>query len=256
MGRAVSIALSINGITHLYLTDLNSKGLEETRSTINAVTFPSPPSVEIIPGDISSPDFISTFFNQIPHLDYAVNCAGIMGETAPTASATLDGFDKLNNVNYRGLWMCVQQELKLMLKNEIKPYTGFVLSPQDAQTRGQRGSIINIASQLGLVGKSQSSIYTATKAAVLSMTRSDAIDYSGPPHHIRINSVCPGVIQTPLTEGAYEGNDGLEKAIGMTPMGRIGLPGEVADAVVWLCSGESSFVTGAGLVVDGGYVVH
>ncbi|KAJ4357680.1 uncharacterized protein N0V89_002256 [Didymosphaeria variabile] len=256
MGRAVSVVLSVAGITRLYLTDLNRTGLEETKSTITSLNLPSPPTISLIPGDISSPAFISSLFSQIPQLDYAVNCAGIMGETALTTEATLEGFDKLNAVNYRGLWMCVKEELKLMLKNDITPYTGFTFSPSESQRRGQRGSIINIASQLGLVGKTQAAIYTATKAAVLSLTRSDAIDYSGPPHHIRINSVCPGVIETPLTMNSYEGTDGLEKAVGLTPMGRIGLPSEVADTVVWLCSGESSFVTGSGVVVDGGYVIH
>lgn len=144
-----------------------------------------------------------------------------------------------------------------MLKNEIKPYTGFTLSASEAQTRGQRGAIVNIASQLGIVGKTQAAIYTASKAAVLSLTRSDAIDYSKPEHRIRINSICPGVISTPMTTAENgEVSETLKNAIAIAPMDRMGLPSEIADTAVFLCSGESSFVTGSGIVVDGGYIIN
>ncbi|KAF2788577.1 short-chain dehydrogenase/reductase-like protein SDR [Melanomma pulvis-pyrius CBS 109.77] len=257
IGRAVSIALSVAGLTTLFITDINSVGLLETQSTITSLDLPSLPTIIPIAGDISSPSFIASLFGQIPHLDYAVNCAGVLGQDKPTAEVSLEEFDRLNGINYRGLWMCVKEELKLMLKNDIKPYRGFTMSADEARIRGQRGSIVNIASQLGIVGKTQAAIYTASKAAVLSLTRSDSIDYSKPPHHIRINSVCPGVIATPMTtqEGG-EVSDRLKNAIKIAPMERMGLPGEIADAVVWLCSGESSFVTGTGLVVDGGYIIN
>lgn len=153
--------------------------------------------------------------------------------------------------------MCVKEELKLMLKNEIKPYRGFAASEEEAKTRGQRGSIVSIASQLGIVGKTQAAIYTATKAAVLSQTRSDSIDYSKPPHQIRINSICPGIIQTPMTTTeSGEVSPSLKDAIRIAPMNRMGLPSEIADTAVFLCSGESSFITGSGVVVDGGYIIN
>lgn len=153
--------------------------------------------------------------------------------------------------------MCVKEELKLMLRNDVKPYKGFTLSEEEAKIRGQRGSIVNIASQLGIVGKTQAAIYTASKAAVLSLTRSDSIDYSKPPHHIRINSICPGVIATPMTTSeSGEVSSRLRSAISIAPMDRMGLPSEIADTAVWLCSGESSFVTGSGVVVDGGYIIN
>ncbi|KAH8724449.1 hypothetical protein GQ44DRAFT_683289 [Phaeosphaeriaceae sp. PMI808] len=208
-------------------------------------------------GDISSPDFIASLFSQISQLNYAVNCAGVSGVQKPTVEVDLAEFDRVNSVNYRGLWMCEKEELKLMLKNDVQPYKGFTLSPEEARIRGQRGSIVNIASQLGLVGKTQTSVYTASKAAVLSMTRSDAIDYSKPPHSIRINSICPGVIATAMTtDDNGKVKKRLKDAINIAPMARIGLPSEVADAAIWLCSGESSFVTGSSLVVDGGYVIN
>jgi NAD(P)-dependent dehydrogenase (short-subunit alcohol dehydrogenase family) len=257
IGRAVSIALAHAGITTLYLTDINASNLEITKSTIASLPLPSLPLVFVTNGDISSPAFVAKLFSHIPQLHYAVNCAGVLGENLPTTEVTLEQFDKVNSVNYRGLWMCVKEELRLMLKNDMKPYQGFTPSQEEATTRGQRGSIVNIASQLGIVGKTQASIYTASKAAVLSMTRSDAIDYSKPPHHIRINSICPGVIATPMTtDEKGEISERLRNAINIAPMERMGLPGEIADTAVWLCSGESSFVTGQGIVVDGGYVIN
>lgn len=153
--------------------------------------------------------------------------------------------------------MSVKEELKLMVKNNIRPYRAFAVSHEEAQIRGQKGSIVNIASQLGIVGKTQAAIYTASKAAVLSLTRSDAIDYSKPPHHIRINSVCPGVISTPMTTSdTGEVSERLKDAISIAPMDRMGLPSEIADTVVFLCSGESSFITGSGVVADGGYIIN
>lgn len=239
------------------MTDLNEQGLNTTKSIILSRSPSSPPDIKAISGDISSPAFIAELFSQIPSLDYAVNCAGISGVRGPTAEVELEDFDKLCSVNYRAVWMCVKEELKLMLKNDIKPYSGFTMSEDEAKTRGQRGSIVSIASQLGIVGKTQSAIYTATKAAVLSQTRSDSIDYSKPPHQIRINSICPGVIQTPMTtEEDGSVSEAMQKAVSIAPMDRMGLPSEIADTAVFLCSGESSFITGQGVVVDGGYIIN
>lgn len=253
----MSVALSVAGISTLFLTDINEKGLEETRNLVGSIKQDEPPNIRVLPGDISSPDFVAQLFGQIPQLDYAVNCAGVLGQDKPTAEVSLEEFDRLNSINYRALWMCVKEELKLMLKNEVKPYRGFTLSEDEARIRGQRGSIVNIASQLGIVGKTQASIYTASKAAVLSLTRSDSIDYSKPPHQIRINSICPGVIATPMTTSeSGEVSERLKNAINIAPMERMGLPSEIADTAIWLCSGESSFVTGTGIVVDGGYIIN
>jgi NAD(P)-dependent dehydrogenase (short-subunit alcohol dehydrogenase family) len=82
-----------------------------------------------------------------------------MGQRSPTAETSLEKFDKVNSVNYRGLWMCAKQELKLMLKNDVKPFRSFGLSDEEANARGQRGSIVNIASQLGIVSRKEGSSY-------------------------------------------------------------------------------------------------
>jgi NAD(P)-dependent dehydrogenase (short-subunit alcohol dehydrogenase family) len=164
----------------------------------------------------------------------------------------------VNDINYRGVFMCVKEELKLMLKNDVRPYRRPYVGEDEARIRGQRGSIVNISSQLGVVGQPELPVYAASKAAVMALTRSDAVDYSKPPHHIRLNSICPGVIQTPMTcdEEGQPKTESLKKSVSIAPMDRMGLPSEIADAAVFLCSGESSFITGSSMVVDGGYVIN
>ncbi|KAF2183552.1 NAD(P)-binding protein [Zopfia rhizophila CBS 207.26] len=113
-----------------------------------------------------------------------------------------------------------------------------------------------MASQLGIVGRMQAADFTASKVAVLSLTRSDGIDSSKPPHPIKINNICSRVIATPMaTAESGEISDRLKKAVNIAPMERMGLSSEIPDTAVWLCSGESSFMTGSGVVVDGGYII-
>jgi NAD(P)-dependent dehydrogenase (short-subunit alcohol dehydrogenase family) len=126
--------------------------------------------------------------------------------------------------------------------------------PGQHQIRKQRGAIVNIASQLGIVSRPGAVAYSASKAAVVNMTRADAIDYSQ--DGIRVNCVCPGIIDTPMTTGNKEAQERLQPAIEIAPMKRFGLPEEIADAVLFLCSGEASFVQGHALVVDGGYTIN
>jgi NAD(P)-dependent dehydrogenase (short-subunit alcohol dehydrogenase family) len=262
IGRATAIALAIAGIDTLYITDIKEEGLRDTHKALEALPLDDEwprPDIVAREADISCPLVISELFRQIPRLDYAVNCAGVLGSSKPTTEVSLAEFDSVTDVNYRGLWMCVKEELKLMLKNDIRPYNGIGLSARDARRRGQRGSIVTIASQLGIVGKSQSSAYTATKAAVCSLARSDSIDYSRPPHCIRVNAICPGIVETPMTTNLETGeplSESVKEAVSIAPMNRMGLPSEVADAAVFLCSGESSFMTGTSMVVDGGYTIN
>lgn len=180
-------------------------------------------------------------------LDYAVNCAGIIGDNKISTESSLEAFDKLNDVNYRGCWLCSRAELKAMLDQDPLP-------SHDPRRPPQRGSIVNIASQLGIVGRPAGAIYSASKAAVMAMTRGDAIDYSS--KNIRVNSICPGLIETPMTTGTEEMLKIIEPAVKRAPVQRMGKPEEVADCALFLSSTKASFVQGSSMVVDGGYVVN
>lgn len=216
-------------------------------------------------GDISDEKFVDSFIANVAEhfdrIDYCVNSAGILSKNENSTEMSIEDFDKINNVNYRGCWLTSRAQLKVMLNQEPLP-------SHDGSRAPQRGSIVNIASQLGVVARPRarknlisrggevrcshpSAAYCASKAAVIAMTRSDAIDYSE--HGIRVNCICPGVIETPMTTSTPEVTERLKPAIDIAPMKRMGKPSEVADAALFLCSTKASFVQGHAMVVDGGY---
>lgn len=196
-------------------------------------------------------------------LDYCVNCAGIMGNNQNSTDTSTADFDLINNVNYRGCWLSSRAQLRAMLKQDPLP-------SHDPERPAQRGSVINIASQLALVGRPCArkydllvschssdktlAAYSGSKAAVIALTRADAIDYSK--YNIRINCICPGIIETPMTICDEERIRLLQPAIAIAPMGRMGKVGEIADCVLFLSSTQASFVQGHAMVVDGGYVIN
>ncbi|WVW79971.1 hypothetical protein I302_101944 [Kwoniella bestiolae CBS 10118] len=261
IGAAISRAFASSGITKLILTDINKKGLDQTISSFSSKS----PQLEVLSldGDISNPSFVDQLFEEVKgkfgRLDYAVNCAGISGNNKPSDQSEMSDFDKITGINYRALWYCSKKELEIMKAQEIPQRTGF------EGIRRQRGSIVNIASQLGVVGRPDAPIYCASKSAVMGLTRCDAIDAS--PYQIRVNAVCPGIIHTPMTDNALrpalrEGEKDLQapmdltESINIAPMKRMGTPEEVADVVVFLSSEKASFVQGASWVVDGGYTIN
>ncbi len=165
-------------------------------------------------------------------LDCAFNNAGIEEEHLPLADADEALFDRIMNVNVKGTWLCMKYEIRQMLKQGS-------------------GSIVNTASVAGLVGAPTQSIYAASKHAVVGMTKTAAAEYAR--EGIRINSVCPGVVNTPMMGRALEREPLREKKLrNVHPMGRFAEPVEIANAAMWLCSEQSSFVTGHQLAVDGG----
>ncbi|KAF2144193.1 uncharacterized protein K452DRAFT_325425 [Aplosporella prunicola CBS 121167] len=249
IGNATARAFAEAGCTQIAITDLNAELLEQTKKSIHGA-YPAA-SVLAVAGDISSPEFVDSFTKQVVsgfgRLDYCVNCAGVLGSDQNSTETSLEDFDRINNINYRGCWLSSRAQLKVMLDQEP-------LASHDAQRAGQRGSIVNVASQLGIVARPKAPAYCASKAAVISMTRCDAIDYSE--HNIRVNCICPGVIETPMTTGSQEVLDRLQPAVDIAPMKRMGKPQEVADCALFLCSTKSSFVQGHAMVVDGGYVIN
>ena len=165
-------------------------------------------------------------------LDCAFNNAGITGEMARTADCTEENWHHTLSVNLTSVFFCMQCELRQMLK------------------QGE-GVIVNNASTAGLVGMRGGPAYSASKGGVVQLTRTAALEYAKA--GIRVNAVCPGFIETPMLEPHAARNPELEAWIRrIQPMGRLGTPEEVAEAVVWLCSPGASFVTGHALAIDGG----
>ncbi|MGP3691247.1 SDR family NAD(P)-dependent oxidoreductase [Streptomyces sp. IBSNAI002] len=191
--------------------------------------------------DITDGSAVARGFDEIVRefgsLDILVNSAGITGPVKPSHEATEEEFDNLFAVNVRGVWLCTKHAVPHML-------------------RSGSGSIVNMSSVNGLVGGSQIPLYHATKGAVRLMSKADAVTYAK--HGIRVNSVHPGSIETPMSSSLSDntfGNaaDSSRRWIDATPMGRRGSPQDVANGVLYLASDEARYVTGAELVIDGGY---
>ena len=169
-------------------------------------------------------------------LDMAFNNAGIVGFTGDLADESAESFDKVTAINLRGVWTCMKHELRQM------------------RTQGT-GAIVNCSSLGGLVGQAGRASYHATKHGVIGLTKSAAMDYA--PRGIRINAVCPGVIDTPMSSDMIENQpDAMREVIRDQPIGRPGRPEEVAAAAIWLCSPAASLVLGVALPVDGGFTAH
>jgi NAD(P)-dependent dehydrogenase (short-subunit alcohol dehydrogenase family) len=168
-------------------------------------------------------------------LDCAFNNAGLAGEFARLADSTEENFDLNYRVNLKGVFLCMKYEIQQMLKQE------------------SGGAIVSTASIAGLVGSKQVSAYCAMKHGVNGLTKSAALEYAR--KNIRVNSVCPGMIDTPLLNAQLEGQPAMRQAMmDFEPIGRFGEPREIGDTVAWLCSDQASFVTGHTMTVDGGAV--
>ena len=169
-------------------------------------------------------------------LDFAFNNAGIEGKSALTQDCTEENWDKTIDVNLKGIWLCMKYEISEMLKIG-------------------KGAIVNCSSVAGLIGYSGLPAYVASKHGVLGLTKTAALECAK--KGIRVNAVCPGIIQTAMIDrltGKKKETIALFKE--KEPVGRFGLPEEIANTVLWLCSEESSFVTGITMPVDGGFVAQ
>ncbi len=169
-------------------------------------------------------------------LDAAYNNAGVQNVLAETADTTREDYDRVMGINLRGVWSCMKFELQQMRKQ-------------------RSGTIVNCSSLGGRLGGAERGIYHAAKHGVIGFTKSAALEYAA--RGIRINAVCPGLIWTPMADqmvaaGQGEALKAMEKSV---PMGRVGRPEEIADAVLWLSSDAASYVTGQSISVDGGFVM-
>ncbi len=168
-------------------------------------------------------------------LDIAFNNAGIMASYGEKLhESTEEDWDRLMAVNLKGVFLCMKHELRQML--------------------GQGGgAIVNTSSAVGLVGTPNSVTYPTAKHGIVGLTRCAALQYARA--GIRINAICPGLVETPITQRMREQEPGFdEKRANLVPMGRISAPEEIAQAVLWLASGAASYVSGTSMLVDGGWV--
>ena len=169
-------------------------------------------------------------------LDFAFNNAGIEGISAIVQECSEENWDKTIGINLKGIWLCMKYEIPEMLKNG-------------------KGVIVNCSSVAGLVGFRGSPAYVASKYGVIGLTKTAALECAK--LGIRVNAVCPGIIKTPMIDRATGNKKEVEQQfMAMEPVGRFGLPEEIANAVLWLCSDEASFVTGIEMPVDGGFVAQ
>jgi NAD(P)-dependent dehydrogenase (short-subunit alcohol dehydrogenase family) len=231
IGRASAQAFAREGAV-VVVADIDQDGAQATVDDLVA----SGADATFVRCDVSRPDDVSaligTIVDRFGRLDVAHNNAGIEGDLVPMADVSLENWNKVFAVNVTGVFLCMQAEIRAMLA-------------------AGGGAIVNTASVSGLLGGWTLSTYTAAKHAVVGLTRAAACDYGE--HGIRINAVCPAAIDTPFIAELPEA---LRQQLAMGhPIGRLGRPEEIADAVVWLASPRASFMLGHALPVDGGVMM-
>ncbi len=234
IGRAAALAFAREG-AQVAVADITVEAAQRTLSAIEAAGGQGIAIACDVTDDAAVASMVAATANAFGALDCAFNNAGIAPyQVNAIGVATADieeaAWLRLLDVNLNGVWRCLRHEV--------------------AQMRRQGGgAIVNTASIGGLVGLRGSSAYAVSKHAVLGLTKTAAIDHAA--DNIRVNAVCPGYIETPMTEESMRRFG--DRILARVPMARMGQPGEIAEAVVWMCSDRASFVTGAAWAVDGGY---
>src|SRR6266568_865170 len=235
IGRATALTFAREG-AKLVIADMNENGGHQTVQMIKE----NGGEAIFVRTDVSQAvevqALISKAVETYGRLDCAHNNAGIAGGVrALTAEYPEDRWQQVIAVNLTGVWLCMKYEISQMLHQG-------------------GGTIVNTASAAGLVGGRGMSAYVASKHGVVGLTKTAALEYAK--QGIRVNCVCPGYIQTPMTAPGMEDPERMALMLASEPVGRMGNPEEVAETVVWLCSDAASFVTGHTMTVDGGYVAQ
>lgn len=229
IGRAAAIAFAREG-ARVAITDRTETALEQLRTEIEM----DGGEVLAIRCDVSVPEDIEAAVartvERFGRLDCAFNNAGVENRAAPVHEIALDEWDRILEINLRGTFVCMKHEIAQML-------------------RQGGGVVVNTSSGAGVRGVAGGASYAASKHALIGLTKSAALDYAKA--KIRVNAVLPGNIETPMMD-RFTGGD-IQKAIDLEPVGRLGKPEEIAEAVLWMCSDLGAFVTGAAISVDGGW---
>ena len=235
LGRASAIALARAGAT-VTVADVDEQGGKET---VTLVLEEAGGDADFVRADVTQADEVEAMVDKTVarwgRLDCALNNAGTTGVSAPTADHTLEDWNRAIALNLTGVFLCLKYEIPVMLDHG--------------------GAIVNMASGAGLVGFAGLPAYVASKHGVVGLTRAAALEYAS--QGLRVNAICPGSTRTPMLEGFMGGDEQVERMMTRAvPLGRLGRPEEIADAVVWLCSDAASFVVGHALAVDGGSVIQ
>jgi NAD(P)-dependent dehydrogenase (short-subunit alcohol dehydrogenase family) len=191
-----------------------------------------------VKGDVSKAAdvemFVKKTVEKFGRLDVAFNNAGIEGVWVPIISQSEEDWDRTIDINLKGVWLCLKYEIRQMLK------------------QGGGGAIVNMSSIAGLVGSAGAATYSASKHGVMALTKAAALENAR--YGIRVNAVCPAVIETAMGERVFGAPEAQKYALSLHPVGRFGKPMEVAEAVLWMSSERASFMTGQSLVLDGGFL--
>jgi NAD(P)-dependent dehydrogenase (short-subunit alcohol dehydrogenase family) len=237
IGRAASLAYAREG-ARVVVADVNVEGGEETVQQIKEAGG----DAILVHADVSKPDdtqaMVERAVEAFGRLDCAFNNAGISGgrDRRLTADYLEEDWDRVIAINLKGVWLCMKAEIPQMLKQGS-------------------GAIVNTASIAGLVGLRGTIAYVAAKHGVTGLTKAAALEYAS--QGLRVNAVCPGYIRTPLVQPIFDAVDGFEDEVAARhPVGRLGEPAEISEAVLWLSSDAASFVTGHNMPVDGGYMAQ
>ncbi|MBM6576788.1 glucose 1-dehydrogenase [Microvirga sp. SRT01] len=229
IGRATAVAFAQEG-ARVAILDLTEEALATTAEAVRATGA----EVLVLACDVAKPEQVEAAIAEVVatfgRLDVAFNNAGVENKAAPVAEIALEEWDHILNINLRGTFVCMKYELAQMV-------------------RQGSGVVVNTSSGAGVRGVAGGASYAASKHAIIGLTKSAALDYAKA--NIRVNAVLPGNIETPMMD-RFTGGD-IQKAIDLEPVGRLGKPEEIADAVLWMSADLGAFVTGAAIAVDGGW---
>jgi NAD(P)-dependent dehydrogenase (short-subunit alcohol dehydrogenase family) len=234
IGRAAGLAFARQGAS-VVVTDVSEPNNQDTARMIQELGG----QALAVRCDVSRAEDVQRALNAtietFGRLDFAFNNAGIEYTIKPAADVTEEEWDRIIDIDLRGVFLCMKYEIPLILKQG-------------------GGAIVNTSSGAGVKGFKGGAAYVAAKHGVVGLTKSVALDYAS--SNIRINAVCPGIIDTPMMD-RFSGRtaEGRQAVIAQEPVGRMGKPEEIAATVVWLCSDAASFVVGSAIIVDGGQTV-
>jgi NAD(P)-dependent dehydrogenase (short-subunit alcohol dehydrogenase family) len=234
IGRAAALAFAREGAS-VVAADISDRGNQETACSVQEMGRRALPIKCDVSREIDVKTALEKTVETFGRLDFAFNNAGVEQPVMPASDITEEEWDRIVDINLRSVFLCMKYEIPLMLEQGA-------------------GVIVNTSSGAGVKGIAGQAAYCAAKFGIVGLTKAAALDYAS--SNIRVNVVCPGIINTPMMDRFSGGTaEGRERVIALEPVGRMGKPEEIAAAVVWLCSDAAAFVVGHAMVIDGGQTV-